>query len=166
MLAVPEKALFDRVYVEFGRNLGTLVPQRILQHLLSVEELSVRDVTLLSSRERDLLIQDNPQRLLILALGNSSLSLKIIRAEECSALEPEAFRIVSNLDNRGFIILSSNGRPLDAHTHTNVSFDKDVVHYGAVVGAYASLELLGNYALYFAALLSLVLQNFDRFPTH
>ena len=157
LLAAPEKALFDRVYVEFGRNLGTLVPQRILQHLLSVEELSVRDVTLLSSLERDLLIQDDSQRLLILALGNSSLSLEIIRSEECSSLEPESFRIVSNLDSRGFIILSSNGRPLDAHTHTNVSFDKDDVHYGAVVGAYASLELLGNYVRYFAALLYLVL---------
>ena len=149
LLAAPKKALFERVYVEFGRNLGTLVPQRILQHLHSVEELSVRDITLFTSMERDRLIENYPQKLLILALGNSSLSLEFIHSEECSSLDPESFRIVSKLDSRGFIVLSSNGRPLDAHTHMNVSFDKDVVHYGAVVGAYATLELLGNSSSYY-----------------
>ena len=144
LLTLTKKALFDRVYVEFGKNLGTLVPQRIFQHLKSVGDLSVHDITYYNAKDRDRLIQKNPQRLLILALGNSSLSLGFISSAECSSLEPESFRIVSSLDNRGFIILSSNGRPLDENTHRNVSFNKDIVHYGAVVGAYAVLELLGE----------------------
>ena len=144
LLTLTKKALFEKVYVEFGKNLGTLVSQRIFQHLQSGEELSVRDITFFSVKERERLIQNDPQRLLILALGNSSLSLGFISSEECSSLEPESFRIVSHLDSRGFIILSSNGRPLDEHTHKNVSFNKDSVHYGAVVGAYATLELLGK----------------------
>jgi hypothetical protein len=37
----------------------------------------------------------------------------------------------------------TNGLPLDSHRHQNISFDRNQVHYGAVLGAYASLELLG-----------------------
>ena len=142
---VPQKVVFDHVFVEFGKNLGTLVAKRIFHHLQSVEECSVRDITSLTTKERNILIESNPKRSLILALGNSSISLEFIPPAECSSLEPESFRIVSNPDIRGFIVLASNGRPLDALTHRNVSFNKDIVHYGAVVGAYASLELLGAY---------------------
>lgn len=40
-------------------------------------------------------------------------------------------------------MMISNGRMLDDHIHKNLSFSRDFIHYGAVLGAYASLELLG-----------------------
>lgn len=139
----PMKALFFRVYVEFGQNIGSLVRKRVLHHLDSVEDLLVRDVSSYSIPQRNALIQSEANQLLILALGNSTLSLQLIPQSEVSALQPEGFRIVSKVDSTGFITLAGNGRPLDGNTHRNVSFNKDVVHYGAVLASYASLELLG-----------------------
>ena len=139
----PMKALFVRVYVEFGQNIGSLVRKRVLHHLDSVEDLLVRDITSYSTPQRNALIQSEANQLLILALGNSTLSLQLIPQSEVSALQPEGFRIVSKVDSTGFITLAGNGRPLDGNTHRNVSFNKDVVHYGAVLASYASLELLG-----------------------
>eukprot|EP00981_Chlorochromonas_danica_P003550 scaffold659_cov192-Ochromonas_danica.AAC.63 len=40
-------------------------------------------------------------------------------------------------------MMTVNGLPLSDHVHKNVSFNPQAVHYGAVVGSYALLELLG-----------------------
>jgi hypothetical protein len=143
LLTVSRKAVFYRVYVEFGRNIGNLVSKRILQHLQSVRDLTVRDITLFTTTDRERLINEDTSHLLLLALGNSSSSQGIISSAEISSLQPEAFRIVSVLDKRGFISIAANGRPLSPSTHTNISFNKDSVHYGAVLASYSSLELLG-----------------------
>lgn len=143
LVAVTKKAVFYRVYVEFGQNIGNHVRNRILLHLQSVDDLLVRDVTLDTAEERVLLIEEDVDQYLILALGNSTTSLELITPSEIAQLQPEGFRIVSKEDARGFI-LAGNGRPLDYNTYKNVSFNKDEVHYGAVVSAYASLELLGE----------------------
>lgn len=57
-------------------------------------------------------------------------------------LPPESFRITGGAVKQTFF-LACNGLPIDPDRHTNVSFDKDAVHYGAVVAAYACLEKLG-----------------------
>ena len=60
-------------------------------------------------------------------------------------LEPEAFRLryQSLVQGYKWPALISNGLPLSSETHRNTSLNKDLVHYGAVVGAYAALEALG-----------------------
>ena len=143
LLAVSRKAIFDRVYVEFGQNIGNLVSKRILLHLQSVRDLTVRDITLFATTDRERLINEDTTHLLLLALGNSTSSLGIIPSAEVSSLQPEAFRIVSVLDKRGFLTIAANGRPLNPSTHMNISFNKDSVHYGAVLASYSALELLG-----------------------
>ena len=143
LLAVTKKAIFHRVYVEFGQNIGNHVRKRILRHLHSVDDLLVSDITLSTAEERIVMIGQDFDQYLILALGNSTTSLELIPLYEVASLQPEGFRIVSKEDARGFI-LAGNGRPLDYNTHKNVSFNKDAVHYGAVLSAYASLELLGK----------------------
>ena len=38
--------------------------------------------------------------------------------------------------------LACNGLPLDSTRHTNISFDKEAIHYGAVLAGYVCLERL------------------------
>ena len=90
LLSVSRKALFDRVYVEFGRNIGSLVCKRILHHLHSVQDLNVLDITLFAKADRERLINEDTNHLLLLALGNSTLSLELISSAEVSSLQPEA----------------------------------------------------------------------------
>lgn len=149
LVAVTKKAIFYRVYVEFGQNIGNHVRKRILRHLHSVDDLLVRDVTLSTAEERTIMIEQDFDQYLILALGNSTTSLELIPFHEVTALQPEGFRIVSKEDDERGFILAGNGRPLDYNTHKNVSFNKDAVHYGAVLSAYASLELLGKECSWF-----------------
>ena len=50
---------------------------------------------------------------------------------------------IANKSANSIFLIASNGLPLDMNTHLNVSFNKQAVHYGALVGAYAALELVG-----------------------
>ena len=136
--AAPEKMLFDRVYVEFGSNIGAHVSGRIRAHLEAVPQ--VRTVHELPPQHT---VPDNDDGALFLSFGNASLSLELIPPPAVAALEHEAFRVVGSRRSTGAVVVACNGRPLDPHTHTNVSFHKDDVHYGAVTAAYAVLEMLG-----------------------
>ena len=145
--ATPEKMLFDRVYVEFGTNMGAHVSSRIRAHLESVPQVrAVHELltpldgaSIGDGRGGD----DDDDGALYLSFGNASLSLALIPPPALAALEHEAFRVVGLRRSTGAVVVACNGRPLDPHTHTNVSFHKDDVHYGAVTAAYAVLEMLG-----------------------
>jgi hypothetical protein len=133
---VTSDVIFKRVYYEFGSNLGNHVIDRVLGHL---HELNISTKALDS-------LEDNPKDAkdvgtLILLLGNSTKSLTYmnIRSDKY-----ESYRIViDRYIHKGAYVIISNGRVLNDHIHKNLSFSRDTVHYGAVLGAYATLELLG-----------------------
>ena len=129
-------ARIESIFYEFGDNLGSHVSQRLLGHLGKLG-ISLQPVSALSS------VVTPAAGSLVLSLGNASLSLR--HASLPPDLPPESFRLVLRMPDSqlSLPLLASNGLPLDPHTHTNASFDKSRVSYGAVVGAYASLELLG-----------------------
>ena len=147
---------FHRVIIEFGQNIGSHVSQRILSHLQHVTHLQsidvVKQLTNLpvshftffnhtSSNEE----QGN---VLLISLGNASLSLSdaFIPEKELRELPHESFRVrFRRLSEYGDNIyaIAANGLPLDPHTHQNISFPKEHIHYGALVGSYALLEQLG-----------------------
>ena len=128
------------IYYEFGSNLGKHVPAQILMHLRSVEHLQVLPLVkrFTTKGNEDV----NELNALILSLGNATLALKFVPIN--STLKADSFRLrFLRTTHMGLSVLTSNGLPLDAVTHRNISFSKDAVHYGAVVGAYAALETLG-----------------------
>lgn len=149
---------FEVVYYSFGQNIGHYVSKRLLAHLRSVHGSHVYKVS-----EYGKHTSSKKSTLLFLA-GNTTYAQKIVPLPR-DELEPESFRVVyqssvpfpydelfgnMSADAKKFSsssskvsILASNGLPLSEHTHTNISFNKDRVHYGAVTGAYMALELLG-----------------------
>lgn len=116
------------VYAEYGLNLGTIVPMRI-ENLLSKAGVVVLPYTSESSL---------PNGSLILSFGNSSLSNKFLSLED---VKDEGFRIMSIIYKDANLIMS-NGQPINMKGKSNAK-NLDIVHYGAVVGAYAVLEQLG-----------------------
>lgn len=91
---------------------------------------------------------------LILSLGNTEYSLSKIPQSQLVSLPAESFQIqfdrfegspTININGSVpiYYYLVCNGLPLNPTTHTNVSFDKQHIHYGAVVCAYDALERLG-----------------------
>jgi hypothetical protein len=128
------------IYYEFGANLGQHVPQQVLSHL---ERL---DVELLPTSELGITSRPSAEAL-VLSLGNASLALQ--HAPLPNDLPFESFRLallpIDQTQGHGvpLALLAANGLPLSPHTHTNVSFDKNHISYGAVVGSYAALELMG-----------------------
>ena len=159
----------DVILYEFGGNLGSHVEKQLLSHLHSVPGLQVYPLeSLTSSSEIEAvgaLEALTGLNVLIMSFGSTLLSeifvpLQVAPTGQQSEhslqhkLESDSFRVFYSepkpkpVDEdrqpyENFPILVSNGLPLDELTHTNISFDKQEVHYGAVTGAYASMELLG-----------------------
>jgi hypothetical protein len=131
---------FDQVIVEFGKNIGSHVQDRILLYLESIPNIRVSEGDV---SEEASLHHDTGSTTLLLSMGNAPLSQKMIAQSELVALPPESFQLHFVQLSSNTYALVSNGLPLDAETHRNVSFDKNRVHYGSVVGAYAVLEELG-----------------------
>lgn len=131
--AMCSSLVFDSVHLDLGVNLGGRVAIQVRKHLqsanIAVYDFSQDDASKLSSRS------------LILALGNSSLSQRFL--PDLSSLPDESFSLVVRQHSSGAVFLAGDGTPLRPDTHKNVSFNKDMVHYGAVVGCYKVLELLG-----------------------
>jgi hypothetical protein len=130
------------VFLDFGRNLGYRVKHRILSHISSVP--SIRSYRL---GDYDSSSIRRPEDCVVLGFGNSSVTNRLISASELESMPYESFRIVQTVNHpyssKCKYMAVSNGLPLDPHSHMNISFGKHVVHYGAVVGAYALLEKLG-----------------------
>lgn len=133
-------AHFDKVYVQFGANVGPRMEHNVLGYLKLVSSSMVtqfaRDSTSLPSTSSD-------ERTLVMSIGDTSLGNTLIGSKVLSSLVDESFAIVSSDIELSVVHLACNGRPLSAETHKNISFDRHAIHYGAVVSAYACLELLG-----------------------
>jgi hypothetical protein len=125
----------DVIYYEFGENLGYHVPKQIVGHLESVPSLRCYPISEIGS-------VSTTKNALILSLGNTSLALQ--HATLQASWEPDSFRL-RLYEGRQDVppALLANGLPLDIHTHKNISFSKDRVHYGAITASYAALEALG-----------------------
>lgn len=149
----PSFVHFQRVYIEFGENIGNHVQTRLFNHIQSVCSLySLEVVDNLNVFISENLREDpiHEVNTLLLSFGNANLSLTQIPPKELRELSDESYRlVVFELDglikraNQHTVAIAVNGLPLAQHTHKNITFDRETVHYGAVVGSYAVLELLG-----------------------
>lgn len=134
----------DTVYVDVGPNVGNHVRDRVYSHLHRVKYLKVFNYEDLIRKDETL--DDNS---LILSLGNTNQSQQWINQTLLEALPFESFCLTSlrlshtDRKRKNVYVVAVDGRPLDFHSHQNISFDKNVVHYGAVVGTYAALEYIG-----------------------
>lgn len=135
-----------QIYTEFGGNLGYHVPDRVKSHFQSIPEVQVRDY-LSYNRFTGNFSHQKAEECLILSFGNGSLSRSLIPSFELSSMPEESFRVIIT-ETHSYsasckYLVAANGLPLRPDTHENVSFNKDDVHYGAVVATYAALESLG-----------------------
>ena len=135
---------FNRVAVVIGSNIGKHVENRLMAYLRSVDSVQVDTLTTNDIGEINIDVSENVQ-LLLLSFGNTTISQSVISEQFLQSLHPESFHLSFSSHNLtpNSYLFASNGLPLDPETHRNVSFNKDAVHYGAVVGAYAALEELG-----------------------
>lgn len=121
---------FDTVYVQFGKNLGTTIPQRIRNHLSS-SGVAVQDYipgkSALTSAS------------LVLSLGNAPLAETFVSADE---VKSEGFQLMATKYVSDSTLMACNGAPINA-TGYSYALDVNAVHYGAAVCAYAALEKLG-----------------------
>jgi hypothetical protein len=161
---------FDRVIADIGPNIGMHVKSRVLSYLHRIPHLRVQPVhqfnesshaNVLSDDEGDSYSSSTEQcsdapimtcrSTLILSLGNTDYSLSKIPQSRLVSLPAESFQIQFDRfegsptlnESTSIYYLVCNGLPLNSATHTNVSFDKQHIHYGAVVCAYDALERLG-----------------------
>lgn len=123
---------YDTVYYSFGENLGATIKNRILGTLRKIETVQVLEY---SESTEDALNSSS----LVLSLGNSTLSNYYISLQ---SVEDEGFALLVDSYTHGSTLISSNGHPMKYSTKS-FALNLNDVHYGAAVGAYASLELLG-----------------------
>ena len=144
--------VYDGIFTLFGQNIGEHVQNRILNHLKSVPNLVVQNIEHADKIEG--VTRRSKGNYLIFAAGNTTLAEQYtpisgttfkVNGRLKNYLEPDSFRLryVSSVQGYKWPALISNGLPLSADTHRNTSLNKNLVHYGAVVGAYAALEALG-----------------------
>lgn len=130
---------FSHVFTSFGKNLGDRVQNRIQAHLRSINGLIVHPISSISIHNWD-------SNCIILSIGNTSIQNNLYNLKDL-ILPHESFKITVSRDHEynSFCkyIIFADGMPLNPDNHRNVSFNKNRVHYGAVVSAYATLELLG-----------------------
>ena len=145
---------FDILVVEIGSNIGRHVANRIIKHLNSVDNTRIVYLNHLDTSFFEIFqttfvkkLMGKKNKVLLLSLGNTKYATEVAINETLfNSLTPESYIIkFDNLvyDNLNVFSLVSNGRPLDSHIHKNLSFDRNSIHYGAVAGAYAVLELMG-----------------------
>lgn len=148
---------YKRIYIEYGNNIGSHVAMQIEKHFHKVKINSNSDIDIFDysqvatgihnpmtpSKER---IKHNlyfsREDTLILSFGNGKLSQTIISQEQLDALPPESF-IVKSSTYRDAYVLVCNGNPLGPTIGLNSTLDRELLHYGAIVGSYHILELLG-----------------------
>lgn len=127
---------YSQVCIEFGSNLGEKVPIRV-QYLLNKSNL-----TMVISTGLDHDAIESKYDTLFLSFGNTTISKNYINLNK---VENEGYQIISkvNTSNTSNTLIVTNGKPMKHDDSFELSFDTDRIHYGAVVGTYAVLELLG-----------------------
>jgi len=121
---------FDEIYFEVGLNVGDHVKSRLIDLISSVPKVFV---------SKSLTDLSGTYFAVVISFGNTTRSKDEV---DLTDLEAESFRIRSQWHKKTLYIYT-DGLPLDKSRHKNISFSKDDVHYGAVVGSYAVLEILG-----------------------
>jgi hypothetical protein len=162
---------FQSIYVEFGDNLGSHVKDRLMMHLMTVQNssgirvhtvdnlLEIKKNAMTDSSFQGTMLgkrEEEAPNILFLSFGNASLAKDLISMEQLEAIAKESFEILFNqIDNERSVKtnnpvampklyeLAVNGLPLDLPNHHNLSFNKFDRHYGAIAGSYGVLELLG-----------------------
>mgnify|MGYP003385453410 CR=1 FL=1 len=138
-------ATFDCIYVEFGSNLGDHVINQLRGHLSKTGD-KVLDFHQSNFNKEGL------NNSLVLSFGNAPLSSALIGADDLNSLSAESFVVRSQYDTqyanaRGDhltrYILAANGLPLSDNLGRNSSLDREMIHYGAILGSYNILEMLG-----------------------
>lgn len=140
-----DSALFDSVFVQFGNNLGDHVINQLQDHLSKTSDR-------IFEYQPDIVSKEGTNNSLILAFGNTTLTSSIIAADELSSLPAESFIVRSQYESHYLsedgklfsrYILAANGLPLSDKLGRNSSLDRNNIHYGAILGSYHILELLG-----------------------
>ncbi len=140
---VGSRIAIDEIYLDIGKNIGGHVSNRIKKHLNSIPDLRIIESTF----DHKNIDTKNPNNILILSIGDTLRTWELINKEEFNGMPPESFWMKSAQPSYSYSNniheLVVNGLPLDQSTHRNISFSKERIHYGAVLGAYAALEYLG-----------------------
>jgi hypothetical protein len=137
--------IFDSIHVEYGSNLGEHVISQLRGHLGRTSDSVVLNF------HPDILTEEGIGNRLILSLGNAGVSSSLIDAGDLNSLPPESFLVRSlyntTVSNSGSssstVVLAANGLPLSDSLGRNSSLDRTNIHYGAILGSYHILELLG-----------------------
>lgn len=125
---------YDTVYVLYGTNLGTTIPERINSLLSSIQGVQLFDYS--PQIEGELSSSS-----LIMSFGNTSIHKSTMELSVKNiAAEGFMLQTLSYINNSTLLI--SNGNPMELKDR-EYALNNDYVHYGAAVGAYASLEKIG-----------------------
>ena len=122
---------FKHVHIEFGENIGFHVEYKIRKHLSNVSDCTVH---------KHFVAEDNHQdgNILWILFGDTKRRREFLPSvhDSLQNLPPESFQIafsnISDVHTPNTFMLAGDGLPLDPTRHTNVSFDKNDIHYGAV----------------------------------
>lgn len=133
---------FHEAIVEIGQNVGHHVSNRLRYHLSRAAETNIQFIA--SPNDLfDSIGETVPNNRIYLSFGNTSTCVNSVGAALFEHPEPESFIIRITTVNESSILACVDGLPLDLERHTNISFNKWSVNYGAVTGSYALLERLG-----------------------
>ena len=126
----------NKLFLDFGENIGLHVKERITNHFKAVTFLDVAQIDdrlkfnmdCSSSVHADL----NPLSYysLILSMGDSKTWDSLDKTEfNLDDLQPEGFMLKSKRICHDTILLVSNGLPLNEQKHKNTSFDTNRYYY-------------------------------------
>lgn len=123
--------VFNEVYYEFGTNIGTSIPDRIVDYLkttgLPISEYIEGSKLSLSPYS------------LVMSFGNASLSSSVVSLND---VEAEGYHIEVTAFESSSTLLACDGLPINAGDF-KYALDVNRVHIGAGACAYAMLEMLG-----------------------
>lgn len=139
---------FQQIHIEFGDNIGSHVESRIQQHLSIPSNKTTlyrhhQEVSFLDDYDKKCFNKEVQTNNLYIFFGKMKSNHYLSNINDSSLLEPESYSISINNCDQSTYFISVDGTPLSDEVHKNVSFDINKVHYGAVTGSYAVLEMLG-----------------------
>jgi hypothetical protein len=129
---VADAKLYNEIYIEFGANLGDTIPSRLRNFFGGIPEIIVKEY----SADMEESLGSNS---LVLSFGDTQLSQTYA---SIASVNSEGYHLsVSNYLSNS-TLLAVNGQPIDSKDR-KFALDINKVHYGAAIGSYAALEMLG-----------------------